>query len=686
MKNYLLFTFLIISVLYLPFGYKKQVKLKPVRISAVKIIKSKSENQMFANFLNVGNPFITNYNLDVNANGQIWAILQDKNGTMLFGGNKGIVVFDGREWNLVKMKVEPLVMKRYEDADRILVGCDNDYGYLEKNEKGFYEYISLSQKNLQIGDITDIELTNDAVYFYGKNMLVQLEKSTLDYETSWSPKESEHYDGIIRYENQIYLKINGKGIYKTQIENELIPIAQSDLLNTEKILFNLPFSENLTLIGTDSNKLYLFNGENLEDYDSEFNEYLSANQLVDGDELTDSLIVLSTISGGAIIVNKELGTAKYTINYQTGLPDDEIFAVGKDESGALWLSHEYGISRINYNLPVYDYTAYQGIEGRLIDMTPFDSTLYVATAQGLYYLDTIAGVKESEIYVKKRVRVYVKNRKPEIKSIQIVKPVEIIEKEPEKKKSVFERRQDRKKKRLLKKLKAQGLEVKPPEDVKPKELKDKEVPKEKSAVSKKKYKLSYVKQKKYDFENLGYAFKKVDGIDFKCKQLVVHNDYLLVASVNGLYVIHKNKTKTLLKNVYVNQITSSSIENVFYLATGEGIKVLIFRDDKWSLIEKINPEGLEDNVLTVIEEDSAHLWLASSDIIYKMSVDESFKGEIIKVYDLPGEVSENISIRKFQNKLFFLAAKQIFSYNKKTDKIEPSHQLIPDTLSLSNFI
>ncbi len=675
MKNFLLFTFLVISVIYLPFGYKKQVNAVPARISTAKIIKNTTKSQQFPNTLNAGNPFITNYNLDANTKGQIWAILQDQDGAMLFGGNKGIIIFDGREWNLVKMKAEPLVMLPLENTEKVLVGCDNDYGYLQKDEKGVYTYVSLSSKKFQFGDITDIEITDEAIYFYSKNVLIQLKKSELTYQTEWLAEKNEPYEGIIKYQNQIYLKIKGKGIYKTEADSKLTPFAQNNLVNTEKILFNLPFSDNNTIIGTDSNKLYLFNDKKIEEYNIGFHDYLSENHLVDGATLADSLFVLSTISGGAIIVNKKSGTAKYTINYQTGLPDDEIFAIGKDKSGALWLSHEYGISRVNYNLPVYDYTAYPGIEGRLIDMIPFDSTIYIATTQGLYYLDTLTGIKESEVYVKKRIRV--KSRKTETKSIQ-KESVKIVNKEPEKKKSAFERRQERKKKRLLKKLKAQGIQIE-------KKTEEKPLPEKKPVTVKQKYKLKYVKQKKYDHENLGYIFKKIKGIDFKCKQLVAHNNYLLVASINGLYIIHKNKTKVLLKNVYINQISPSSKSNVFYLATGTGVKMLIFSDNQWQLVENINPTELEDNILTVIEEDSTRLWLASSDIIYKLDISDALNSKIIGVYDLPDGISENISIRKIQNNLFFLAAKQIFSYNKKTNKIEPSHQLIPDTLALSNI-
>lgn len=676
MKNYILFSFILILIVHFPFKENVQVRTNPERILNAKPIKNKVEDKLFTNILNAGNPYITNYNFELGANDQIWAIIQDNDGAMLFGNRKGIIVFDGREWNLIKMSTVPLVMAHLENTGKILVGCDNDYGYLEKDRKGLYKYISLLAKELHPGDITDIEVTNDAVYFYSENALIQLEKSNLDYKSSWYAEKNELYDGIVRYKNQIYIKVKRKGIYKTLKAHKKKLVAKSGVLNAERILFNLPFSDNNTIIGTDSNRLYLFNGENLLKYNIAFERYLSENMLVDGGELTDSLFVLSTISGGAIIVNKNSGKAKYTVNYQTGLPDDEIFAIGKDESGALWLSHEYGISRVNYHLPVLDFKAYPGIEGRLMDIEIFDSTLYVATTQGLFYLDTLTSLKEIEVYIKKKIRI--KNQKIQEKNLQ-TEPFVTDNTKTKKKKSAFERRQERKKKRLLKKQKAKGILIESPEE-------KKKTSEKKQIINKQKYRTKYVRQKKYYNESLGYAFKKIEDIDFKCRQLVVYNDHLLVASTNGLYVIHENKTNALLQNVYINRISPSSKENVFYLATEQGVIMLIYQDEKWKVNKKVNPKGFDDNVLTVIEEDSRNIWLASNDMIYKLAISNNLIGKTIGVYDLPGEVSDNIVIRKIQNKLFFLTSSQIFQYNKKTDKIEPSNQLIPNTLSLSNYI
>ncbi|OQY05860.1 MAG: hypothetical protein B6I20_00195 [Bacteroidetes bacterium 4572_117] len=677
MKNYLFISILLIIGINSKLWVKKQAITNPDNSKIIGVANGHIENKSAIDILGTGNPFITNYNFELDANDQIWAIIQDKSGAMLFGSKNGLIVFDGREWDMIKMPYVPLVMAYLDNTDKILVGCENDYGYLEKDKKGSYKYISLIAKELNTGDITQIEITDNEVFFYSSIALIQLTKSNLGYKNSWYAGRKEPYDGLIRIKNQIFVKVKEKGIFKIGKGGAKKQITTNDNIDTESILFNFSFSEKNTLIGTDSSKLYLFDGKELQNYDVLFKNYLYNNQLINGINLSDTMFALSTITGGAIIVNKKTGDAQYTINYQSGLPDDEIYAIGKDKSGALWLSHEFGISRVNYNLPVKTFLSYPGMEGRLIDVQTFDSTLYVATTQGLFYLDTLTDLKEIEVYRKKKL--LVNNNKTKL-DVAPSENITINEKKTVRKKSLLQKWKDWKKKRLEKKQQAENIITEPLAD----EIKIDE--KKPVSTNEKKYKTKYVKEKKYVNQNIGYVFKKNDSINSKCRQLVPYKGYLFVASINGLYVIHKNKTKTLLQNTYINQILVSTEKNIIYVATNQGVVMLYFNKGKWEANKSIKPINLNDNILSIIDDNDKFLWLASNDMVYKLEIDENNKGEIIGVYDLPGNISDNVLIRKIQNKLFFLSSKQIFQYNPKTDKIEKSHQLLPDTLAISKYI
>ena len=105
-----------------------------------------------------------------------------------------------------------------------------------------------------------------------------------------------------------------------------------------------------------------------------------------------------------MIFDKETGKTKNIINYQTGLPDDEIYSMAKDSENGLWLSHSKGISRVDFNFPVKNYSTYPGLEGNINSIIGNFPDVYVATSEGLFYLSE---VKEYEV---KEVLRLIKNK------------------------------------------------------------------------------------------------------------------------------------------------------------------------------------------------------------------------------------------------------------------------------------
>jgi len=49
-----------------------------------------------------GNPFFTNIKLPVGVDNQNWAIAQNEEGVMFFANRKGILSYDGLEWNYLE--------------------------------------------------------------------------------------------------------------------------------------------------------------------------------------------------------------------------------------------------------------------------------------------------------------------------------------------------------------------------------------------------------------------------------------------------------------------------------------------------------------------------------------------------------------------------------------------------------
>ena len=118
----------------------------------------------------------------------------------------------------------------------------------------------------------------------------------------------------------------------------------------------------MVLVGKHDGNLSLFDGIKFYDYPVQDDGYIRDNILSEGITIGDSLYAFSTLNGGAVVLDKESRKIRFIINNQNGLPDDEIFAIGNDKSGGLWLSHQFGLTRAVLNLPVANFTFYPGLK------------------------------------------------------------------------------------------------------------------------------------------------------------------------------------------------------------------------------------------------------------------------------------------------------------------------------------
>ena len=70
---------------------------------------------------------------------------------MLFANRKGILTFDGEEWQTIRIPAIPYSMQINPEDGKIYIGGDSSFGYLEKSETGGYRYISLPRRFITLG-------------------------------------------------------------------------------------------------------------------------------------------------------------------------------------------------------------------------------------------------------------------------------------------------------------------------------------------------------------------------------------------------------------------------------------------------------------------------------------------------------------------------------------------------------
>ena len=340
-----------------------------------------------------GIPLIKNYTPnDYNAAEQNWAVCMDKRGVTYFGNNHdGVLEFDGANWNQIPTSNNSIVRSLAVDSlGTIYVGAVDEFGYLAPDINGKMQYISLCNEipdSAGKGDVWKIYTNKNDVFFCAGINIFKFNNKKLEeiyQDTS---------GGFISFyvNKQIYKGNYWQGL--KELKNDTIVLVKGGGFFKEKDIFVLlPLNKNELFVGTMFEGYYVYNTETGESKEistinntfKKLSNFLDEAQLYNGIQLKNGNFVLTTISNGCIIINKN-GEILNHFTKENGLGDVTVTSAYESEEGILWLSLFNSLSYIELNSPFSKFDSKQGIEGMIMDVERFNGTLYIATSLGLYY-------------------------------------------------------------------------------------------------------------------------------------------------------------------------------------------------------------------------------------------------------------------------------------------------------------
>ncbi|MBK9391666.1 MAG: SpoIIE family protein phosphatase [Bacteroidetes bacterium] len=569
---------------------------------------------------------------------QSWAICQDGDGVMLFANRRGIMTFDGQDWNFIRMPAVPYSISYSSVNNRVYAGCDNNYGYLEKDEKGFYSYTSLSADSAEVGLISRISCADSTIWFYSETAISRHKLESGLLEKRFRSNNAGTFTGMFLTPKNTFINVAAKGLFRVEADT-LFPIVTGYLLKEEEVLFCLPYDNKMVLLGLGNGSLKLFDGIKFHDYGIKDDGYLSDNILTDGVVVTDSLYAFSTVNGGGVVVEKKTGKLTATINYRNGLPDDEIYAIAADNKDGLWLSHQYGLSRAALRLPAGNFSIYPGLQGNLTGTLWHNRELYVATSEGVFYLDEVRNYGEVEVLVK--------NEKAS--SGPSSGPAAPVQQTQETTKT---------KKRLLSRIfgKKESSDTKTSAAATTPQ------------VSAKAAEPQFVKRKESRLKSINYIYRKVDGLNDKCKQLVSASGEILVSTNSGLYTISDHRAKPVVRDIYVNHISQKLFGNRYYIATADGYFYLTNSSGTW---KAVYPDSKFNQPLYSITSGGKDiLWAGGSSTAYRITLAASDGKPAYKDYSVKNDFPNKYLLENANDTIFLFTEGGIYYYNNTGDIFE----------------
>ncbi|MBK9014643.1 MAG: hypothetical protein IPM82_11490 [Saprospiraceae bacterium] len=176
--------------------------------------------------LNLGTPPIRHFTKKAyQAGTQNWDISHDQRGVMYFANNNGLLEFDGNNWRLHPLGNGTIVRSvRMGNDGRIYGGGQGDFGYFSPDKQGRLAYHSLQpllpESNLNFGDVWDIIVRGEGVFFRSNNQVFWLHDDKI---TALLPGKTTEYMGI--FEGKVLVQDNDLNLYV--FEKGLSPTRQA---------------------------------------------------------------------------------------------------------------------------------------------------------------------------------------------------------------------------------------------------------------------------------------------------------------------------------------------------------------------------------------------------------------------------------------------------------------------------
>ncbi|MCX6302201.1 MAG: SpoIIE family protein phosphatase [Bacteroidia bacterium] len=580
-------------------------------------------------FAQQGSPLLTHYAESRNVENQSWAICQDENGIMLFAYRKGILAFDGQDWMAVRIPVIPYAMQKNIADGKIYIGGDNNYGYLTKDLTGSYDYVSLSGDSSGIGIITKIIFSDSLAWFYSEQAADRYNLKTNSLELRVKSKPNDLFTGMFVTPKSTYINVLGKGLHRLESDT-LFPIVTGYLTEQVDVLFSLPYKQALVLVGLSNGNLSLFDGMKYSEYQIKDDGYLKGNILSEGIALGDTAYAFSTLDGGALVVEKLSGKVLFTINNQNELPDDEVYAIGSDNSGGIWLSHQYGLTRADLRLPVGNFSIYPGLKGNLTSALKYNNELYVATSEGVFYLTEVKSYDEVQINSKSKVAA--------TSSLSGTQTSKSPQEQQGGRKNIFTK--------IFGKKTGQQQQSKT----------------EKAAAKPATTATQVTRKTISRLKSINYIYKKVEGLNEKCRQIVSTPGGLLASTNRGLFVINNHKAVIIADNRYINFISWQPENNKYFIGANDGYFAVKYLNGKW-LTEAIDPQFI-NTVYSIVMKDNKTLWMGGDNTAYRVDMEGGLK---YSSYNVMNEFPQRYTVDLINDTIFLYSESGIYFYNERSD-------------------
>lgn len=316
------------------------------------------------------------------AGSQNWGITQDNEQIIYLANNKGLLRYNGAQWDQFPTPDNSIMRSVKAIGDRVYSGSYMDFGYWSKTDKGGLTYTSLIdqldvkvEEDEQFWNIIDFE---KLIVFQSLSRLlfVDLESNKVDYISLENTLLKS-----FKVEDQLYFQEQNKGLFYVE-KGKPVLLSDHPIARSQDIVQFLKRDQRFLLL-TKENGFFWMDKEKLTPWEIPAQTLLKDITLYTAIGRKNGGFALGSIAKGLVLLN-EAGAIENTIQQINGLSNNTVLSLQEDVEENIWLGLDNGINVINSTSPFKEYQDTFGELGTVYTSAQHNGELYLGTNQGLF--------------------------------------------------------------------------------------------------------------------------------------------------------------------------------------------------------------------------------------------------------------------------------------------------------------
>jgi hypothetical protein len=333
-----------------------------------------------------GSPPVRNFSpTDYRAGLANWSVAQDRRGVLYLANDKGILEYDGANWQLIGAQGANVRAVATDAKGRVWAGGGGTFGYLAPDSTGAARYVGLERQlppdRQDVGEIWTVQCVGETVIFQADDFLYLYNNNKLTTIAAETFFSFGYAAG-----NEYFVQQNGTGLWRLA-GDKLALVPGTNLFGDALIGQVLPHSDGKLLLVVQGLGLYLVDNAGARPFATEaddllkdFRAYTATWLPAPGNQRWLAVGMLGT----GLLVLDEAGKLVAILNRRNGLGDDYVLALCPDVQGGLWVGTYRGVDRVELAAPLARFNEnFHNLRGTVNAVAQLGDDLYVATSFGL---------------------------------------------------------------------------------------------------------------------------------------------------------------------------------------------------------------------------------------------------------------------------------------------------------------